>query len=385
MESPSPPEMERPYGRPPRRMDPAPKGERAEEREPGEPEAKRPKPHPLRRRIVIGLVVVAGILGAIWAVHAYLYGLHHETTDDATIQGHISPVIPRVDGYVQKVLVDDNDVVRQGQLLAVIDPTPLRLQVQQAEAAVANARAAEDNAEAELASAQAKGKAAEAQVRAGEVARREATREARRQSQLLHSQATPRKAYDDAQSAEAESAAKLRALEQQVGVEQSEAQKAQATVARAQATLKQAQATLATARLELSYTELRAPIAGRVSQKQIEPGQYVRPGGPVMAIADERGTWVVANFKEDQIANIRPGQPVKIDVDAYSGRDFKGKVDSISGATGSEFALLPEEAANTNFVKVAKRIPVKIVFDPEADPPVMRPGMNVEVAVDTGS
>lgn len=354
-----------------------------------EPVAKEPTAkaaHPRRKRILVVLGGLAVIAALAWAVRAYLYGRSHETTDDATVQGHISPVLPRVDGYVQKVWVDDNQPVKEGALLVVIDPTPLRLAVQKAQAVLSNAEAAQANARAQLANAQAQLRTSEAQVRVAQVTQIQAAREARRQRQLEASHATPRKTYEDAQSAAAEASARLSAMQQQVAVAGAAVQQAKAGVGRADAGRGQAEAELARERLQLTYTELRAPISGRVSKKSVEPGQYVRPGAPVMAIADEQDTWVVANFKESQISGIHPGQRADIEVDAYSGHDFHGKVDSIAGATGSEFALLPEDAGNANFVKVEKRVPVKILFTDPPDPMLpLRPGLNVEAAVDTGS
>jgi membrane fusion protein (multidrug efflux system) len=356
-------------------------------RQPDEQEQARPseKKRWLKRlgAVVLALAVVLGIA---WAVQAYLYGRNHATTDDATLQGHISPVIPRVGGYVAKVLVDDNQQVEEGQLLAVFDAAPQKLAVERAQAAVATAQAAQRSAQAALANAQAQRKAALAQVQAGKVAQANAQREARRQLSLLKSHATPRKAYDNARDAAAEADAKLRALSQQVAVASSAEAQAKASAAKADAALAEAQSGLADAKLKEGYTELRAPIAGRVSEKTLETGEYVRAGTPVMAIADEQHTWVVAKFKETEVAGIRPGQPVKVDVDAYPDRTFHGKVDSIAAATGSEFALLPEDTGNSNFVKVEKRVPVKVVITDPVDPKLpLRPGMNVEVAVKTGS
>jgi len=339
-----------------------------------------------RKRAGLAALGLAVVAGGIWGVRAYLYGRAHATTDDATLQGHISPVLSRVEGYVAQVLVDDNQHVAQGQLLAVIDPAQLRLAVQQAEAALHNAQAMLATARAQEQNAKAQRRAAAAQVRAGEARAREALREARRQDQLLQAHATPSRAAEQARTASAEASAKVEALRQEESVADAAVQQAQAGVPRAQAGVAQAQAALGTARLKLGYTELRAPIAGRVSKKSVEPGQYVREGAPLMAIAQERGTWVVANFKEGDIADIRPGQPVTIDVDAYPSHTFHGRVDSVAAATGSEFALLPSDDANANFVKVEKRVPVKIVFtDPGESSEPLRPGLNVEVAISTAA
>ncbi|MFP2912612.1 HlyD family secretion protein, partial [Pyxidicoccus sp. 3LFB2] len=162
-------------------------------------------------------------------------------------------------------------------------------------------------------------------------------------------------------------------------------QAAQAAVKLADAKLKQAQAALKLAELAVSYTQVRAPVAGVVSRRTVEVGQVVGPERPLMALVPQDDLWVVANFKEDQVGEMKPGQPVELTVDAFGGREFKGHVDSLAGASGARFALLPPDNASGNFVKVVQRIPVLIRFDGEAKDALLRPGMSAEVTVDTRS
>jgi membrane fusion protein (multidrug efflux system) len=153
----------------------------------------------------------------------------------------------------------------------------------------------------------------------------------------------------------------------------------------AAARLAAAQAAVDAARLQLSYTVITAPASGRVSRKTVEVGQLVSPGQTLMALVDESDVWVVANLKETQLDQVAVGQRVEIEVDAYGGRTFSGRVESIQGATGARFALLPPDNATGNFTKVVQRIPVRIALDRRAaDAPVLRPGMSVQVAIETG-
>jgi membrane fusion protein (multidrug efflux system) len=162
-------------------------------------------------------------------------------------------------------------------------------------------------------------------------------------------------------------------------------QAAEAAVKLAQARLQQTQAALSLAELAVSYTQVRAPVTGQVSRRTVEVGQMVGPERPLMAVVPQDDVWVVANFKEDQVGDMRPGQPVEVKLDAFSGRHFKGHVDSLAGASGARFALLPPDNASGNFVKVVQRIPVLVRFDEKPSELPLKPGMSAEVTVDLRS
>jgi membrane fusion protein, multidrug efflux system len=368
--------------------------------------------HPAAKWVLLGivlLVVVAGVL--VWRYYA-----SRETTDDAQIDGHIAPVSARVGGTVVSVNVDDNQVVRAGDVLVQLDPTDYRVMIERAQAdlldAEANARAAHtgipvthittssdvSTAQAGLSAAQQQVLAARAQERDALARENLARQDVQRFEQLVAKNEISRQRYDtavateqqaaaavdaaraavaDAQSRVAEARARLagsRSAPQQVAIMRSRAGAADAQVQRAKAALDQA-------KLNLQYTTVRAAYNGIVSKKTVEPGQVLQPGQPLMALINLDDLWVTANYKETQLHSMRPGQPATIHVDAFD-RDYNGHVDSIAGASGARFSLLPPENATGNYVKVVQRIPVKIVFEKGEDPNhLLRPGMSVEPTV----
>jgi membrane fusion protein (multidrug efflux system) len=368
--------------------------------------------HPAAKWVVLGivlLVVVAGVL--VWRYYA-----SRETTDDAQIDGHIVPVSARVGGTVIGVNVDDNQVVRAGDVLVQLDPTDYRVLVERAQAdlldAQANARAARTSvpvthistssdvrtAEAALAAAQQQVSAAQAQEREAAARYNLAAQDVKRFQQLVVKNEISQQRYDTAVAAEQQAAAAVDAARAAVADAQSHVAEARARLAGARSAPQQvsimrsragaadaqaqrAKAALDQAKLNLQYTTVRAAYNGIVSKKTVEPGQVVQPGQPLMALINLDDLWVIANYKETQLHSMRPGQPARIHVDAFD-RDFDGHVDSIAGASGARFSLLPPENATGNYVKVVQRIPVKIVFEKGQDPShLLRPGMSVEPTV----
>jgi len=308
----------------------------------------------LRRILVYGVVAALAVAGAIFGVRTVVFYTHHITTDDAQVDGHINPVLPRVAGYVGAVEVGDNQRVAAGDVLLRIDARDFKARVDMAQAALANARAAVTVAQAHVDAAKSKTtKTAQ-----------DLTRAATLGAQRVVSQ----QEQDTAKWAADAAAADYQAATREVTVAESQ--------------IVQRQADLDYANLQLSYTTLTAPVAGTVAKKSVEVGQYVQPGQPLMAIVGDREVWVVANFKETQLHDIRIGQSVEVHVDAYPQMTFSGRVDSIAAATGSKFSLLPPDNATGNFVKVVQRVPVKIVFvePPEATHP-LRIGMDVTAIV----
>lgn len=316
-----------------------------------------------RQWIRLGVLALLVLAGVIYGWNWYSFAQAHESTDNAQVEGHISPVIPRVDGYVQQIHVDDNEHVEKGDLLVTLDKSNFELGVKQAKASLQAAKAAHEDAKARLSSAR-------AQVNQAKIRLKQARSNFDRQKRLLDDSSTTQQQFDNAQYAFQSAQAQYQVAQRQVKVAEGKLQQTQAQIEKAQSALEDAQ-------LKLSYTELRAPISGTVSQKDIESGQYIRPGQQIMAIANDENVWVVANFKEGQIGQIKEGESVNIEVDAYPDKVFRGKVKSIAGATGSKFALLPPDNASGNFVKVEQRIPVKIVFTDPQDPKMpLKPGMN---------
>ncbi len=387
----------------------------------------------------IVLVVLILIAGFFW-----LRSRGKETTDDAQVDGHITQIAARAGGTVTKVLVTNNQAVKAGDVLVEIDPRDYQIAVERARAELADAQATASaartgvpiarietrsgistasggvqqadatvaGADREIQVAQSNLISAQAHQREKEATTIRAARDVERLRGLVQkdeisqqqfdaavAQADSARAAADAAKSEVAAAqgaitvAEQRAASARGGASQARAglanaqtapQQLQVTQARAnsaEARARQAEAALKQAELNLEYTTVRAPTDGVVSRKSVEPGQVVQPGQPLLALVDLNDVWVTANFKETQLAKMRPGQKATIDVDALA-KEFQGHVDSIAAATGAKFSLLPPENATGNYVKVVQRIPVRIFFEPGQDPNhLLRPGMSATVTV----
>lgn len=406
---------------------------------------KSPRQRPVKQILAgaLGLgAIVAGTAGFRW----WQYASTHESTDNATVAGHIYQISSRIPGTIAAVAVDDNQIVSPGQLLVRLDPHDYQVKVQQAQAALAVAQRQAQAAQANISlagqtnqgqTAEAQGKVSQAiasisDAQAGVSAAQAGVPAA--QAELAQAQANLQKAQADfsryqtlfengavsQQQLDASRAAYQTALAQrnaaQEGVNQARAKLAQAQqgvtqaqaqleasrgglqqaqagtsqtdvnrsqYAAAEAAIAQAQANLAEAQLQLSYTNITAPAEGRIGRKTAEIGQRVQAGQPLMAVVGD-DMWITANFKETQIDTMRPGEEVEIKLDSFPGKTFTGRVNSLSPASGSQFALLPPDNATGNFTKVVQRIPVKITFDPESIrgyESQITPGMSAEVSV----
>jgi membrane fusion protein (multidrug efflux system) len=350
------------------------------------------EPAPPRRKPpimpIIGLVLLA--IGAWWGFGKWSFSRTHVSTDDAAVDGHIVPVLAKVGGYVQKVNVAENSRVSADSVLVQIDPAEYAVKLALADADLAAARAATGaagltgQAEAAVLSAAGQQASLESQIDAARAADAKAKADLARMKELAGKQIVSRQQLDAAQAAADAAAASLQALQRQAGAAGAAVTNAHAGVRLAAARLQAAAAARENAALQLSYTKVVAPEAGIVSRKQVEPGQLVQAGQPVLTIVADTGVWVTANFKETQLSRIRVGQEVDIEVDAYKGQVVKGRVESVSAATGSRFALLPPDNATGNFTKVVQRVPVRIAITQGlgAEHP-LRPGMSVLVNVVT--
>jgi membrane fusion protein (multidrug efflux system) len=330
----------------------------------------------------IGIVVAVVVLG--WGISKWLYAHTHESTDDAQVDGHIIPVLAKVGGYVTDVAVEDNDSVRAGQLLVRIDDAEYKVRLAQAEAELAAARAAAGTeratgqAEAAVATASSQRAALDAEIAAARANQTKALADLARMKELAAKHIVSQQQLDAAQAAADAATANLQALERQAAASGASVVSAQAGVRMARARLEAAQAARDNAALQLSYTTITAPVSGIVSKKLVEVGQLVQPGQTLMSIVADTGVWVTANFKETQLSNMRVGQPVEIDVDAYDGCKAEGRVQSLSPATGAKFALLPPDNATGNFTKVVQRVPVRIAITRGCGPGrPLRPGLSV--------
>lgn len=398
---------------------------------------------PYAKSFILGAVIAAlAIATAVWRYYSI-----RESTDDAQIDAHINPISARVGGTVVAVEVQDNQYVEAGTVLVRIDPKDYQVAVEKAKADLAQAKAAAlaaqtgvpisttttgsqvstSEAQVEMAqagilvaqkeesAARARAAAAEAHLAEVEANHTKAARDLDRMKQLVAKDEVSEQQFDAATAAAGASSATVasaraglaeaqQAVEvaenrlvqsraeldrahaelqsartgpQQVAVSRAQASSAQARVQEAQAALDQAE-------LNLQYATVTAPVSGQISKKTVELGEVIQAGQPLMAIVPLEDIWVTANFKETQLKNMRPGQTALISVDAYGGRKYKGRVESIAAATGEKFSLLPPENATGNYVKVVQRVPVKILFEKGQDPEhLLRPGMSVTPTVIT--
>jgi len=326
------------------------------------------------------LVAVGGIaaVGAIVVLAFWWHGRGRESTDDAFVQADIVIVGPKVAGTVKAVLVVENQEVKAGDLLVELDPADYEVEV-------AQARANLQAAQAELALTRDRSAAGVSQAQAGlrsaDAESERAQADLSRFRELYEKDEISRQQLDQAQAAARSQLA--RADEARSRLRDAQTAPRQVDVKESMVATRQAQ--LLQAELALSYTRITAPRDGKVTRKNVQPGAQVQAGTALLAVVGDE-PWVVANFKETQLARIRAGQPVSFKIDAYPGYRFTGRVDSVQSGTGSVFSLLPPENATGNFVKVVQRVPVKLVFEPRPDAQhTLVPGMSVVPTIDVGA
>lgn len=371
-------------------------------------------------------LIIAVIVLLIVGIFAYRYFTSYESTDDAQIDGHINSISARISGHVVRLNVQDNQYVQAGTVLVEIDPADYQVAYDRAKADFADAQAAAvaagvtvpitsvntnsqlsvaeadvQNARAGISGARQQFEAAKAQLQEAEANDVKAQNDLGRYKQLVEKQEISQQQYDQAVAAAKASSAGVAAARASADAAQQQVTQAEGKLVQAEANYRYAntapkqmritrakadqalaemqrkKADLEQAELNLQYTKVIAPVNGLVSNRTVEVGQNVAPGQELMKLINLDDIWVTANYKETQLRNMRVGQRVTINVDA-NGKDYKGKVDSIAGASGARFSLLPPENATGNYVKVVQRYPVKIVFDPGQDKEhALRPGMSV--------
>lgn len=342
-----------------------------------------------KRKFIIPIVVIVAIIAAVWGFKTWRYSESHESTDDAQVDGHIIPVIAKVGGYVTSVSTDENQHVNEAQVLVTLDDAEYRVKVESAQAdlsaaqGVAGTKNVEGQAQGQVATASGERSQLDAQVIAAQAANTNAQANLARMQTLAGKQIVSKQQLDAAQAAATAAQAQVLAAQRQVATAGSQISTAEAGVRVAEARTGAAQAALDNAKLQLSYTRITAPASGLVARKQVEVGQLVSAGQPVMNIVADTGVWVTANFKETQLNDIKVGQPVEFDVDAYGKCTAEGKVESLSGATGAKFALLPPDNATGNFTKVVQRVPIRIAVTKGCPNHPLRPGLSVDVHVST--
>ncbi|WP_140485223.1 HlyD family secretion protein [Flavobacterium sp. GSA192] len=345
--------------------------------------------------VIIGSLI---LLGVVYGSYKYIHSLSHEGTDDAQIEKYMTPIIPRVSGYVKKVYIKDNDFVKKGDTLFTIDQRDYQLKIDEATAALAAAEGNFEVSKADVSSilanisvSDANVKSAGGNIQSAKIKLGLATNDFNRYSNLYKNHTITKQQYEQALAAKQEAENQVRILQQQerASAFQKSVIQAKSVVSNketdvAAANIKRAQALLESAKLNLSYTVITAAIDGQVSKIDIQPGQLVQPGQSLFYIINNNEAWVIANFKETQLNKMVAGQKVALKVDAYPDYEFTGTITSFSPATGSRFSILPPDNATGNFVKTIQRLPVKISIDAGNDiekVKLLRPGMNVDVDV----
>jgi membrane fusion protein (multidrug efflux system) len=336
------------------------------------------------RRLIALIGAIAVIALVIWLVEYLLVAQFYVSTDDAYLAADTAMMAPKIGGYVTDVRVNENQLVTKGQVLAVIDPRDYQAALDGANADIAAAQAAIASDEAQLSLQQAKIQAAQAMLQADIAREAFAAADRRRYAAASASGASTEQLTSQASTEVSTAAATVDADKANLLGAQRQIDVLNAAAAQSQASLRQAQAKAEQARLDLTHTEITAPFDGMVGDKTVAVGDYLQPGTEIMAIVPLDQVYVLANFKETQITDIQNGQPVTVAVDGYPDLHVTGTVDSVSPASGQEFALLPPDNATGNFTKIVQRVPVKILLNLNNDLiGKLRPGMSVEPSIDT--
>ncbi|WP_137171748.1 HlyD family secretion protein [Massilia sp. HP4] len=334
---------------------------------------------------VVGLIALAaiGAGGRMW------YRSHHYVeTENAYVTGRVHQVSSRVAGVVTRVAVDDNQLVKAGDTIAELDPADHAVRVEQIEAQIASVQQQVGQADAQIQQVRAQASAAGAQVKQSEAQLLRARQDAERFGQLYNDtmKAVSKAEVDASSAARAAAVADLAARRDNAAAAQAQIGAAQAGRDVLQAQVKVLQAQLKDAQQQLAYNRIVAPVAGRVGRRSVEVGARVQPGQALLAVVEDN-VWVVANFKETQLAGLAPGQMVSLEVDALPDHHLVGRVDSFAPASGNQFALLPADNATGNFTKIVQRVPVKITLDPQDMKKYagrLVPGMSVVAEVELG-
>jgi membrane fusion protein, multidrug efflux system len=340
-----------------------------------------------RPLLILGILALAV---AAWGLRTWLFARTHVTTDNAQVDGHVTPVAPKIGGFVARVFVDDNQPVEAGDTLVLLDGRDWQVRLAQAEADLAVARAMAGSqsragqAQAQLAASRATAGSAAANIASAEAAMRKAEADLQRMRGLASQRIVSEQQLDAAEAAAAVARADVDAARRQAGATDEQVTAATAALRGADARLAAAEAAVDNARLQLSYTAIVAPARGVVATRKVEPGDLVQPGQTLLAVVPLQDVWVTANLKETQMEDVSAGDPATFTVDAYPGKTFRGVVESMSPATGARFALLPPDNATGNFTKVVQRVPVRIALVGDPDPAFpLRPGLSAEVTIRT--
>ncbi len=329
------------------------------------------------RPIILGIVL---LVGGYFGYKQINFALTHETTDNAQIETQITPVLPRVAGYVKSIAVKDYDSVKTGQLVVELDDAELQSQLQEAQADYTQAAVDIINANAAVHNALVSLKVNRGNIDLSDVKQEKALTDYNRDKALYAAEAITKKQLDDSKFMYESSKKTTSNSQNDLGSAQSRIAVLQSSVKKSEAAMAVKQAKIDQIKLKLTYTKIYAPQAGKIGKKNVSEGQFIQAGTPLFSIVNDSTYWVIANFKENQIAALTPNKNVELRVDAYPDEKITGSVASLSDATGAKFALLPPDNSSGNFVKVTQRVPVKIwINDVAKYKNILRAGLSVYV------
>lgn len=320
--------------------------------------------------------------GAYFGYVKYKYATTHEDTDNAQIETYFVPVLPRMAGYVKNVNVKDYDLVKKDEVLAEIDTDEAQLVLEELQADLVQSQTEIENAKANINNLNVTISSANANLKANFLRREKAKKDAERDANLLADNAITRKQNDDSKSNAEILSAQYEAGQEDILTAKSRMPILQAALHKAESAIALKKVKIEQQKLRLAYSKVYAPTSGRIGKKNIESGQFIQAGQPLMTIVQDNNFWVVANFKETQVKSLKVGDLTEMTLDAYPDVVIKGKIVSIAEATGAKSSLLPADNASGNFVKVTQRVPVKIeILDLEKNKAMLRAGLSLDVSV----
>jgi membrane fusion protein (multidrug efflux system) len=340
------------------------------------------KENPLKKYLPKLILFAVLGFGAYFGYTKYKYATTHEDTDNAQIETYFVPVLPRMAGYVKNVNVKDYDLVKKDEVLAEIDADEAHLVLEELEADLIQSQTEIENAKANINNLNVTINSANANLKANFLRREKAKKDAERDANLLADNAVTRKQSDDSKSNAEILSAQYEAGQEDILTARSRMPILQAALHKAESAIALKKVKIEQQKLRLTYSKVYAPTSGRIGKKNVESGQFIQAGQPLMTIVQDNNFWVVANFKETQVKNLKIGDLTEMTLDAYPDVVIKGKIASIAEATGAKSSLLPADNASGNFVKVTQRVPVKIeIVDLEKNRAMLRAGLSLDVSV----
>lgn len=338
-----------------------------------------------KKNIVVPIILgVLLVIGVIFGITEWNYYSKHVDTDDAQIDGDISPVVARVGGYVKDINFEENTHVTEGQVLVKLDDSDYKVKLEQAQSGQKGASAGVGVAQSQIIATQANTSTAKANVAAARVKLNLANKDYERYANLVKDGSITQQAFDQAKASKESAQAAYQAATDQYNAAVKQVGTTQSQLAVSSNVISQRQSDIDFAKLQLSYTDIKAPATGIVSKKNVQKGQLVQAGQSLFSIVNDGSIYVTANFKETQLEKIKEGSKVEIEVDAYPDQKIEGEVYNFSPITGAKGSLLPPDNATGNFVKVVQRVPVKIKIHPSKEMQAkLRPGMSVKASVST--